>query len=140
MDRSDLHRLVDTLPEGAFESAKAILERLQIWPSQPPPEMKRIEEIRQQHLERMRLSIRPGTTGGGGGGGMMHSDGYGHCSHSRIEDGASVLESYHFCEGQEIFVTQRLRLSEDKLSIQYAHEVKGPKGDTHVTEMTFDVG
>lgn len=140
MDRSELHRLVDSLPESAFDSAKAVLEHFQVWPPQPPPEMKRIEEIRQEHLERMRRSRAPGTGGGSGVGGIVHPGGYGHCSHSSIEDGASVLESYHFYEGHEIFVIQRLRLSEDKQSIHYAHGVKGPKGDMHVNEMVLDVG
>src|ERR1051326_4298238 len=35
MNRDDLHALVDTLPEGALEGAKRILEHLQVW---PPPE------------------------------------------------------------------------------------------------------
>jgi hypothetical protein len=56
-------------------------------------------------MEKLRQSIRPGTGGGGsGGGGGIHSGGYGHTSHSRIEDGASVLESLHFYEGYEIAV------------------------------------
>jgi hypothetical protein len=51
MDRSDLHRLVDTLPEEAFESARRILEHFQVWPPQPPPEMKRMEQFRREQEE-----------------------------------------------------------------------------------------
>jgi hypothetical protein len=139
MDRADLHRLVDTLPEGAFENAIRILEHFQVWPPQPPPEMERMTAIRQEQMQRMRRSMRPGTGGGGGGGGIVRSGGYGHSSHSRIEDGAAVMESYHFYKGHEIAVIQRLRCTDDNKAIHYTHEVRGPKGDTHLSEMTFDV-
>jgi N-acyl-D-aspartate/D-glutamate deacylase len=66
MSRDELHRLVDTLPEGALENAKQVLEHMQVLPPQTPPE---VERMRQQHLERMRHSMRPGTSGTGGGGG-----------------------------------------------------------------------
>jgi hypothetical protein len=139
MDRSDLHRLIESLPEGAFESAGTVLEHLQVWPPQPPPEIKRMEQFRQEQMEKMSQSLRPGTTGGGGGGGEIHPGGYGHTSHSRIEDGTSVLESLHFYDGHEIAVVERLKVAEDKKSIRYTHEAKGPKGEMHVNEIVFDV-
>jgi hypothetical protein len=52
----------------------------------------------------------------------------------------SVLESYHFCEGHEVFVVQHLKLSDDKKSLHYRHEAKGPKGEAHVNEIMFDIG
>ena len=139
MDRSDLHRLVETLPEGAFESAQRILEHFQVWPPRLPPEMKRMEQFRQEQEEQFRQSLRRGTTGGIGGGGGIHPGGYGHTSHSRFEDGACVLESLHFYEGHEIAVVQRLKLADDRKSIRYTHEAKGPKGERHVNEIVFDV-
>ena len=139
MDRSDLHRLVDTLPEGAFESAQKILEHFQVWPPQPPPQMKRMEEIRQEQEEHFRQSLRPGATGGFGGGGGIHPGGYGHTSNPRFEDGLPVLESVHFYEGNEIAVVERLKLADDRKSIRYTHEAKGPKGERHVNEIVFDV-
>ena len=65
-DRSRLHELVDTLSEATLALAQGSLEHLQTWPPQEPPQAR---EFREQQLERMRGSIRPGTVGGGGGGG-----------------------------------------------------------------------
>ena len=61
-----------TLPEGALENASRVLQHLQTWPPQPPPEIERMRELRQEQMERMRRSIRPGTIGGGGGGGSFN--------------------------------------------------------------------
>ncbi len=55
MDREELHRLIDTLPEAVLEQAKGILVRLQMWPPPPPPE---IERIRRTSLSR-RILPRP---------------------------------------------------------------------------------
>lgn len=139
MDRSDLHRLVDTLPEGAFEHAKRVLEHLQVWPPQPPPETERMRQIRREPLERMRQSMRTGTMGGGGAIGFMRPDGYGHHSYSLWEDRTAVMVSHHFYKGHEIGVTERLRFTDDGEAIRYIHEATGPKGDTRLTEMTFPI-
>jgi hypothetical protein len=71
MDRVDLHCLVDTLPEGAFENAKRMLEHLQVFPPKRSTEMERMRQIRLEQMG-MRQSIRPGTMGGGGGGGSFN--------------------------------------------------------------------
>ena len=48
------------------------------------------------------------------------------------------MESCHLFDGHEIAVVERLQLIEDGESIHYTHEVKGPHGDLHVNEMTFE--
>jgi hypothetical protein len=141
MDRADLHALVDTLPEGAIENAKRILEHLQVWPPQPAPETERMRQIRQEQMERMRRSMRPGTVGGGGGGGSFNpTTGYGLYGHTRWEDDTAVHDSYHFFKGQEIVLTERMRFTDDGKAIRYTFEAKGPKGDSILNEMTFDIG
>jgi len=35
-DRKKLHALVDSLPEGALESAQTYLKAIQTWPPKPP--------------------------------------------------------------------------------------------------------
>jgi hypothetical protein len=150
MDRADLHALVESLPEAAFENANRILQHLQAWPPLPPPEM-----------ERMRWPKGPGGVGGGfGGGGRLNrtaeyghpkdarwedaamvqefpSAGYGHCGNTRWEDSTVVQESCHFYKGHEIVVTERLQFADEGKAIQYTHEAKGPKGDPILNEMKF---
>lgn len=140
MDRADLHRFIDTLPEGAFENAKRMLEHLQVFPPQPPPEVERMRQIRLEQMEKMRQGIRPGTMGGGGGGGSFNrTTGYGHSGHTHWEDDTLVHESHHFFKGYEIAITERLRFTDDGRAINYTHEAKGPKGEPAVNEMKFDI-
>jgi len=51
--REELHRLIDSLHEGAMEAAHRILTQLQVWPLPPPPgaeEMRRRMEERRMEL------------------------------------------------------------------------------------------
>lgn len=140
--RDELHRLVDTLPEGALEAGKKGLEYFQTWPPQQPP---RVEEMREQQLERMLTSIRLGTSGTGCGGGSytvgqggnIESGSFGF---TRWDDKTAVNETHRFHSGHEITITERLRMSEDAKALVYAHEVVGRDGTTERHEITFDVG
>ncbi len=140
MDRDNLHALVDSMPEGALENAKRMLEHLQVWPPQPPPEMERMRQIRQEHMERFRRSIRPGMGGGGGGTSSFDpTTRYGHAGHSHWEDDTLVHQTLHFFKGHEIAVTERLRSADGEKAIRYSHEAQGPKGGSVQQELRFDV-
>jgi hypothetical protein len=68
------------------------LEHLQVTPPQMSPEMERMRQIRQEQMEKMRQSMRPGTVGGGGGGGSFNpTTGYGHPGHTHWEDQTVVM-------------------------------------------------
>jgi hypothetical protein len=113
--RNELHRLVDTLPEGALEAVRGTLEHFQTWTPQPPPE---VERMNREHLERMRGSMRPGTSGTGGGGGSysMGKGGKidsGSLGFTQWEDKTSVIETHRFHAGHEITITERLRMADD---------------------------
>jgi hypothetical protein len=138
-DRSRLHELVDTLPEATIALAQGSLEQLHTWPPQEPPQ---VRELREQQLERMRGSIRPGTRDGGSGGGSyrMGPGGrceYGHQSHSYWEGGAVLVVTYRFHAGHKL-IEERLRMVEGT-HLAYCHSVTGPDGITDQREMTFSV-
>jgi hypothetical protein len=57
IDRRELHQLVDSLPDGALESAQTYLRNIQVWPPKPPeypPEVverrKKLEAARDKFL------------------------------------------------------------------------------------------
>ena len=140
MERADLHRLIDTLPEGALENANRMLEHLNIFPRQPSPEMERMRQISREQREKMRRLIRPGTLGGTGGVGSVNpSTAYCHSGDTRWEDQTAVHETNHLFKGHEITVTERLRIADDGKAIHYTHEAKGPKGEPIVSKIIFDV-
>ena len=66
-DREHLHALVDSLPEGALESAQTYLQAIQIWPPKEPEYPPEVEQHRKE-LEAKRdkflksWAVRPFTT------------------------------------------------------------------------------
>lgn len=140
-DRSRLHELIDTLPDAAVPVAQGALEHYQTW---PPPESPRIAELREEHRQRMRGSMRPGM-GGGGGGGASYRMGpsgrveYGHNSYSYWEDDSVVVVTHRFHAGHELVIEERLRLDGEAGRLFYAHEVIGPDGVREKREVGFRV-
>src|SRR5215470_479121 len=69
--REELHKLIDSMPEGALEPAHLSLTHLQVWPPPLPPQM---EELRQGYEKRLKeiQEAQIGEIGGVGiGGGIM---------------------------------------------------------------------
>ena len=136
MDRSALHALVESLPEGTLERASRILQHLQTWPPAPYPGMERMREINRERRMRLRMNRgvigEAGTVGGFGGGGSFNPmTGYGYSSHTSWEDDrTAVHEGCHIFRGHEIIVEELLRLSDDGKAIEYRHQVKGPPDDS----------
>jgi hypothetical protein len=96
--REELHKLIDSLPEGAIEAAHRSLSHLQVWPPPPPPGA---EEMRQRMQER-RMEVmkrqRPGTIAGFGG--SSHYD----------PDKGSGASSFKYWDG-DTYVQETLRTS-----------------------------
>jgi hypothetical protein len=86
-NRDELHKLIDSLPEGAIEPAHRMLSHLQVWPPPAPPGA---EEMRQRMKERRTQAMqaqRPGTIAGFAGGGNYDPAkgvGYSSFSHWRM--------------------------------------------------------
>jgi hypothetical protein len=134
MDRSELHALVDSLPEDALELAARALLHFQTFP--PPPPFGS-EERREMFRNQMRAKpgIIPVFIAGGG---FPRNAGYVHSSQIRRERGTPVIETSHLFQGSEILSTERFRLSGDRKTIEYCHEVRKPQGgELHRTEITF---
>src|SRR5947208_1614533 len=95
--REELHKLIDSMPEGAMEAAHRALSHLQVWPPPPPPDMAEMRRrLEERHLE-MRKRIesrerRPGTVSGFGGGGSYDpARGSGSSGMSRWDDDTFVV-------------------------------------------------
>jgi len=139
MSREELHQLVDTLPELAMEQARKMLERLQTWPPQVPPEVKqRLREGR----ERLQ-GLAPKGHFGGGGGVQFGSQGEPrngcYTSSGFAEDGGTVRETQHFLDGLKVAITERTGLQKDRKALIYSSEIVGPDGSRHVQNITFQV-
>ena len=140
--REELHRLIDSLPEGAMESADRVLSSLQVWPPPGLPDMETMRKRHEQHREevrnRMLAQQRPGTVSGfGGGGGYNPKTGSGSYGMSHWEGDTFIVQTYRQHQGQELMVIERIRLDEAQLI--YRHEVTGPGDKRDEREIVFDL-
>jgi hypothetical protein len=108
--KDDLHKLVDSLPDGAIENVHRMLEHFQTWPPQPPPGFP---------------VGRGGFAGSGGGGGMWRRTPDGKLANGRFHrahftpDG-TVHDTLHVFDGRQLEIQERLRRSSDQPVITYS--------------------
>ena len=117
-DRDYLHGLVNSLPSGALPQALVLLQRLQSWPTASNVETSAGTGV----LVRNALAQLQE--------GRVYS--------TRMEDGALVIETRHVHHSHEISKTERLKLSDDRRTLHYAAEIRGPKQSSQVN-IDFDV-
>jgi hypothetical protein len=140
-NRESLHELIDTLPEAALESAERVLQNHQAWPPKPPID---VEMMRKRVEERFRRRGEEWAAGAGfatvrTGGGSFKGDGDGMASMSTSEGETSVTLEIHLFRCHRLEIEKRLRLSEDKKSLLYALQIKGPEGKEGRYEIGFAV-
>jgi len=142
-NRESLHKLIDTLPEAALESAARVLQNYQTWPPKPPMDVRTMRK-RVDKLLRMRSEERAAHTGTGlirasFGDASLKPDGDGMASMSTVDGPALVNFEIRIFRGHRLELEGRLRLSEDKKSLVYTQQIKGPEGKEGRYEIEFEV-
>src|SRR5215831_20641865 len=99
--RQELHKLVDSMPEAAIETAHRFLSALQVWPPRPP-----VEAGKKIMMTETRTAS--GTRAG----------------FSRWDGDTYVVETHRSVRGHELTIVERLRGEH----LIYKHEVTGPGG------------
>jgi hypothetical protein len=140
--REELHKLIDSMHEGAFEAAHRALSNLQIWPPPSLPDMETIRKRHEQHREEMKKRIatqqRPGTISGFGGSGNYNpTTGSGSHGMSHWEGDTFIAQTYRQHQGHELMVIERIRVDGQRLI--YKHEVAGPGEKRDEREIIFDL-
>lgn len=141
VSRADLHELLDSLPDGAIPSASSALHHLRVWPPAPfiaNPHMTEMRERMQQRMRDAGIAGMRGAGGGGGGFGSGPGGRNGNFSFSVPEEGASVVETHRFYEGHEITIIERMRISENRRSLEYTIDIAGP-GQERKVDLAFDI-
>jgi hypothetical protein len=140
--REELHKLIDSMPEGAIEAAHRALTNMQVWPPAPPPT---VEEMRQQMRKRMderRLEMmqrqKPGTIAGfGGTSNYDPTKGAGASSFNYWDGDTYIQETYRRHLGHEFTVIERIRIDGQRLI--YKHQITGPGEKRDEREIIFDL-
>jgi len=141
-NRESLHKLIDTLPEAALESAEGVLQNYQTWPPKPPIDVEKMRK-RVHELIRKRGEERAAQTGAGVitvGFSRSHQkpDGDFAASMSTADGPAHVNFEIRIFRGYRLELEERLRLSEDKKSLVYSQQIKGPEGKEGRYEIEFE--
>ncbi len=122
--REELHKLVDSMPEGALEAAHHVLTNLQVWPPPPPPDVQEMRKRMEVRRLETRLRQKPGTTAGFGGTGAYDpAKGAGGFSFQYWEDDTFVQETLRNHKGHELTVVERIGIDGKRLI--YKHEITG---------------
>jgi hypothetical protein len=141
--RESLRELVDTLPEGALESAERVLRNYQIWPPKPPIEVEqmreRVEELFKKNIEEQIARTRRGVIGSHSMSTRFEPDGDGGASMSTSEGQSSVTFELRIFRGHRLEIEERLRMSEDNKSLLYTQAITGPDGKVSRYEVAFEV-
>ena len=140
--REELHKLIDSLTEGAIDAGHRALSNLQVW---PPPGLLDMETMRKRHAQhreeakkRMVAQQRPGTISGFGGTANYNpTTGSGSSGTSQWEGDTLVVQTYRQHQGHEILVIERIRV--DGQHLIYQHEVTGPGDKRDEREIVFDL-
>ena len=142
-NRENLHRLVDTLPEVALETASRVLQNYQTWPPQPPADIEKMRELVKKLFERNAMEHASRTGRGVVGGYFSRSryrpDGDGAASVEGWEGETSVKVELRTFRGHRLELEERIRLSSDKRFLIYSQRIKGPKGEEDLYEKKFAV-
>ncbi len=138
LDRTALHRLVDTLPEEVIDEAYRVLENYKKGPPKGQVDAKQmLEQARERSMRDYEEHAR--LTGGSlrSGSGFFSPEGYVHSSHRGWEGHTSVTATLHFFHGHELQTTERLSFSDDRKTLIYGVEAKLPDGEAERHEFTF---
>jgi hypothetical protein len=140
--REELHKLIDSLPDGALEAGHRLLSNLQTWPPPALPDVATMRKRHQEHREeagkRMIAQQRPGTISASGGSGSYNkTTGSGSHGMSQWDGDTFVVQTYRQHLGHELIVMERILLDGDHLI--YKHEVTGPGEKRDEREVVFDL-
>ena len=100
---------------------------------------KRVDELFRRRGEEMAALTGTGFRSSRTGGGIFKPDSDGKASMSTSEGETLVTLEIHIFRGHRLEIEERLRLSEDKKSLVYTQQIKGPKGKEGRYEIQFEV-
>ena len=134
-DREDLHALVDSLPEGALESAQTYLQAIQIWPPKEPEYPPEVEQHRKE-LEAKRDKFLKGPASGTWAIGKNKSHAsYGTNEHN-WETNEYTIRTFRVHYDFPMEITERMRLKDDDQTLEYDFHISG-LGNEHGFVLQF---
>src|ERR1700675_1948770 len=135
-DREQLHALVDSLPEGALESAQAYLKAIQTWPPKRPFQRPELEKVRKELEQKQQKFLRGGGTGGWAIDRNNKTTGSFSDSEHNWETGEMTERAFRVHHGFPMEITLRLRIKDDDETLEYECHISG-LGNEHGVVLQF---
>jgi len=137
--REHLHALVDSLPEGALESAQTYLKAIQTWPPKRSEQRPEVVE-RRKELEEKRDKFLKGRAGGGTGVWLIDRNNKTHasCDNSdhNWETGELTVRTFRVHYDFPMEITERFRMRDNGTTLEYEFHISG-LGDEHGFVLQF---
>jgi hypothetical protein len=135
-DREHLHALVDSLPEGALESAHTYLKAIQIWPPKKPEYPPEVEQHRKE-LEAKRDKFLKGRASGTW---AIDRKNKSHASfgtsESNWETGEYTIRTFRVHHDFPMEITERIQMKGDDQTLEYDFHISG-LGNEHGFVLEF---
>jgi hypothetical protein len=125
-ERDALRSMIESLPDDALRRTRGVLEHARTAPGRGMRGLTGFGDIRRRILERK------------GQMGIVGGWQEGQFSSTRMENGTMVFETRRIHKGHHIILIEKVRVSDDGMTLHYSQELRGPKGE-HSWSMDFDV-
>ncbi len=137
VERAQLHALIESLPDGALESAQTYLTAIQTWPPKPPQESPAV----QQHIKELEAKRDKFLKGQSSGTGVWAIDknkkshaSFGSCDHN-WETGEYTVKTFRVHYDFPMETTERFRVKDDQ-TLEYDFHISG-LGNEHAFALEF---
>lgn len=134
--REHLHALVDSLPEGALESAHAHLKAIQTWPPKRRESRPELEKFGKELEQKRQKFLRGGGTGAWAIDRNNKTTGSFADSEHNFETGEMTLRTFRVHHDFPMEITERLRMKDDDETLEYEFRIGG-LGNEHGFVLQF---
>lgn len=123
--REQLHALVDSLPDGALESAQTYLKAIQTWPPKRPEPRPEVEKFRKDLEEKRQKFLGSSGTGAWAIDRNNKTTGSFGDSEHNWETGELTLRTFRVHHDFPMEITERHRMKDNDETLEYEFHIKG---------------
>jgi hypothetical protein len=123
--REQLHALVDSLPEGALESAQTYLKAIQEWPPKRLERRPQVEKFRKELEQKQQKFLGSSGTGAWAIDKNNKTTGSFGDSEHNWETGEMTLRTFRAHHDFPMEITERLRMKDNDETLEYEFHIRG---------------
>ena len=138
--REQLHALVDSLPEGALESAQTYLKAIQTWPPKRPEQRPEVEKFRKELEQKRDKFLKLSGSGARVDAWLIDRNNKTHAScgssDHNWETGEMTIRTFRVHHDFPMEITERFRMKDADKTLEYDFHISG-LGNEHGFVLQF---